>query len=153
VNTPSRSEALRVANAALEHTIPAAYRMGVRFVDVGPGYAVAEVPFEGNGNHFGVMYAGVLFTVGEVLGGALAMATFDMSSYFPLVRDLRIDFLKPAGSNVRASTSLREGEIERVRADAEHAGKAQFELVAELHDEAGTLVARTFGTYQIRRIA
>jgi acyl-coenzyme A thioesterase PaaI-like protein len=98
------------------------------------------------------MYAGVLFTVGEVLGGALAMATFDMSSYFPLVKRLEIDFLKPARSDVRASTSLRQDEIERVRAAAEETGKGQFELVAELHDQAGMLVARTVGIYQIRRL-
>lgn len=146
------NELLAVANAAIEHAIPVAYRMGVHFVDVGPGYAVAEVPFEGNGNHFGAMYAGVLFTVGEVLGGALSMASFDNSRYYPLVKSLTIDFLKPSGSRVRAFTRLDDEEIARVAADADAHGKGEFQLVAELEDEAGIIVARTTGTYQIRSL-
>lgn len=146
------SEALEMGNAALEHTIPAVFAMGVRFTDVGPGYAVAEVPFDGNGNHFGTMYAGVLFTVGEVLGGALSMATFDMSTYVPLVKSMTIDFLKPARSKVRASTSLDEATIEQLKATADAHGKAEFPLVAELHDEDGVLVGRTTGNYQIRLV-
>lgn len=144
-------DALQMGNVALEHTIPVAFKMGVRFTDVRPGYAEAAVPIDGNGNHFGVMYAGVLFTVGEVLGGALSMVTFDMSAYFPLVKSLTIDFLKPAGSAVTASTSLDLRDAAKLQALADEQGKAEFQLVAELHDEAGTLVARTTGTYQIRK--
>ena len=146
------SEALEMGNAGLEHTIPVVFAMGVRFTDVGPGYAVAEVPFEGNGNHFGTMYAGVLFTVGEVLGGALSMATFDLAKYVPLVKHMTIDFLKPARSTVRASTSLDDDTIEQLKATADADGKAEFPLVAELHDEDGVLVGRTTGTYQIRLV-
>ena len=39
------------------------------------------------------MYAGVIFTVAEVLGGALHFATFDASTHYPLVRKMTIDFL------------------------------------------------------------
>lgn len=140
-----------LVNTALEHTIPVAHNMGVRVVDVRPGYAAAEVPMEGNGNHFGVMYAGVLFTVAEVLGGAIGVASFDNTQFFPLVKDVQISFLRPAKTNVRSEAKLDEETVAAVAKEAEANGKADFELDAELTGEEGTVVARTHGIYQLRR--
>ncbi len=36
-----------------------------------------DASFDGNGNHFGVVYAGVQFTVAEMLGGVIALAMVD----------------------------------------------------------------------------
>jgi thioesterase domain-containing protein len=146
------TDALTMANAGLELAIPVAHNMGIRFVEVGPGVAVAEAPIEGNGNHLGTMYAGVLFTVAELLGGALSVSTFDLSEFVPVVKSLTIDFLKPARTDVRASVSLDDDTVEKVKAQAAELGKGEFELVAEVHDSEGTLVARTTGIYQVRRI-
>lgn len=140
-----------MVNTALEFTIPVAHGVGVRAVEVRSGYAAAEVPIEGNGNHFGAMYAGVLFTVGEVLGGGLAISTFDSSAYYPLVKGLDIRFLKPATTDITASTSIDADTIAKVAATAEETGKADFVLEAELTDTNGVVVARTVGDYQLRR--
>ena len=126
--------------------------MGLRFTHIEPGHVTAEVPFEGNGNHFGAMYAGVLFTVGEIIGGPLAMATFDMGQYFPLVKSLTIEFLKPASTTVTSETRLDLDEAAKLQAIADETGKAEFQLVSEIHDESGMLVGRTTGTYQIRKV-
>lgn len=139
-----------VVNSALEHTIPVAHRMGVHAEDVRSGYAAATVPVEGNGNHFGVMYAGVLFTVGEILGGAIAVASFDTGKFYPLVKDLRIVFRRPATTAVRAQATLDESEIARVSAEAAANGKADFTLRAVLTDIDGAVVAETEGLYQLR---
>ncbi|MBF6349159.1 YiiD C-terminal domain-containing protein [Nocardia flavorosea] len=139
-----------IVNSALEHTIPVAHRMGVQAEEVRPGYAAATVPAEGNGNHFGVMYAGVLFTVGEILGGAIAVASFDTAKFYPLVKDLRIAFRRPATTAVRAEATLADAEIERVSAEAEANGKADFTLRAVLTDVDGVVVAETEGLYQLR---
>jgi len=136
-------------NLALEQLVPRAYEMGVRVRELRPGYARADVPLEGNTNHFGVMYAGVIFTVAEVLGGAIHVATFDATTHYPLVRNLSIEFLAPGTTALSAVTTLSDDEIKAVRAAAQH-GKAPFELVAEVTDEQGRLVARTRGDYQIR---
>ena len=136
-------------NAALEKTIPRAYEMGVRFVELRPGYVRAEVPFEGNGNHFGVVYAGVTFTLAEVLGGALHVATFDASTHYPLVRGMHIEFTAPGRGPLSASVTLSDDEIARIRAESLN-GKVSFELNAEVLAEDGTVVARTSGDYQIR---
>jgi acyl-coenzyme A thioesterase PaaI-like protein len=137
-------------NLALEQTVPRAHQMGVRFVEMRPGFVRAEVPFDGNGNHFGVIYAGVIFTVAEVLGGAMHFASFDVSTHYPLVRSMSVDFTAPGRGTLSASASLAPEEVERVRALAATGVKVPFELIAQVVGEDGTLVATTHGNYQIR---
>jgi acyl-coenzyme A thioesterase PaaI-like protein len=124
--------------------------MGVHFTELRPGFVRAEVPFEGNGNHFGVMYAGVIFTVAEVLGGAMHVATFDVSTHYPLVKSLSIDFVTPGKSRLTASATLPEQEIARIASEATPDAKVPFVLEAEVVGEDGALVARTRGDYQLR---
>ncbi|QIS05449.1 DUF4442 domain-containing protein [Nocardia brasiliensis] len=147
VTTPPFTE---IINGALEFSIPVAHRMGVTATEVRRGFAATTVPVEGNGNHFGAMYAGVLFTVAEILGGAIAIATFDNSAYYPLVKDLHVYFRKPAKTDVRAEASLSEAEITRIEAEAAANGKSDFTLRAVVTDAAGVVVAETEGLYQLR---
>ncbi|MGH3736342.1 MAG: PaaI family thioesterase [Micromonosporaceae bacterium] len=144
---------LTMANTGIQFTIPVAHRMGVTFVELRPGHVVAEVPVDGNTNHVGTMYAGVLFTVGEILGGGISIASFDNSAYYPIVKELKIRFRRPARTTVRATASLDEQTIAETLKRAEADGKADFTLDAELVDEEGTVVATTHGTYQLRAFA
>jgi acyl-coenzyme A thioesterase PaaI-like protein len=137
-------------NAGLEVLIPVAHRMGVRFTELRPGFAQTSVPFEGNGNHFGVIYAGVIFTVAEVLGGGLHFVTFDVSTHYPLVKSVQIDFLLPGKTPLTAQASLSDDEVARLKAESAGGQKANFELIAEVLGEDGTIVARTRGDYQLR---
>ena len=52
-------------NGAMESTIPMAHKIGLRVVEAGRGHAAVTVPVEGNGNHFGVVYAGAQFVAAE----------------------------------------------------------------------------------------
>lgn len=139
-------------NALVTDTIPIVAKMGIEFTVVAPGVAQARAPFEGNGNHLGTMYAGVLFTVAELLGGALVIASFDAARFAPVVKDMRIDFKLPVKSDVLARAELSAEQITQLTDIADRDGKAQFDLVATVHDLAGTLVAETVGTYQLRQI-
>jgi thioesterase domain-containing protein len=147
---------LRVEEAAFVGSVPILAAMGIRVVEVRPGFAAAELPPEPNVNHFGVTYAGSLYSVAEMLGGVLALATFDfdgeLAGFVPLVKESTIRFRRPALGVVRAATSLSEAEVERVRADALATGKGEFVLEATLTDAAGEVVATTVGTYQVRRL-
>ena len=148
---PDGSEEIpALLNGSLGRTIPVLDHMGLEVIEAAPGRAAARVPMAGNGNHVGTMYAGVLFSVAEMLGGALSLATFDPARFYPIVKDLRIDFRRPATSTVTARTALDATEVDRVLADAERDGKGQFVLRSELTDEDGAVVATTEGTYQIR---
>ncbi|MGV0634559.1 YiiD C-terminal domain-containing protein [Mycolicibacillus trivialis] len=137
-------------NAGMQQTIPVAHTMGVKIVEARRGYAAATVPAEGNGNHFGVVYAGVEFTVAEILGGVIALSTFDSAKYFPLVKNLDIAFVGMARSELRAEASLDEDTITRVAAEAADRGKADFVLEATVTDADGQTVATTRGLYQLR---
>lgn len=137
--------------AGVHAMIPIMGAMGVRVVDARRGHAAAEIPAGPNVNHFGVMYAGSLFTAGEMLGGILGFNTFDLEGFVPLVKSLEIKFLKPATGTIRATTSVDEAEIARIEGEARESGKAEFVLRAELTDEAGVVVAATEGVYQVRK--
>src|SRR4051812_24405927 len=137
-------------NGAMESTIPPVHKMGVKVVEARRGFAAASVPAEGNGNHFGVIYAGVQFTVAEMLGGIIALATFDAGRYFPLVKKLEIAFAARATTALRAEASMDDETIARVEAEAAAQGKADYTLDAVVTDEAGTVVATTSGLYQLR---
>ncbi|MDT5099019.1 MAG: hypothetical protein QOC76_2756 [Mycobacterium sp.] len=80
----------------------------------------------GNGNHFGVVYAGVQFTVAEILGGVIALATFDPAKYYPLVKNVDIKFTGMARTDLRAETSLDKDEIARVGAEVAEKGKGRL---------------------------
>ena len=146
-----RRDGVAECNRIIAESIPRVWDMGVRYVEIKEGYAVAEVPVAGNANHVGTVYAGVLFTVAEVLGGGVARATFDMDGFYPVVKSARIDFVRPATSRVRASACLDAASIPGLRREAAERGKAEFELSAELVDDSGALVGRMTGTYQVRR--
>jgi acyl-coenzyme A thioesterase PaaI-like protein len=138
-------------NSRMATTIPAAHRMGVRIAESRRGFAAATVPADGNGNHFGVVYGGVVFTVAEILGGILALSSFDASRYFPLVKQVDIKFVGMATTQLRAEAALDEDTIAAVMAEAEEKGKADYRVDAKVTDADGAVVATTHGLYQIRR--
>jgi len=137
-------------------SVPILEAMGIRLVEVRSGHAVAELPPQPNVNHFGVTYAGSLFSVAEMLGGVLSLATFDLEGELagcvPLVKESTIRFRRPALGVVRATAELSEDAVARVRTDALATGKGEFVLEATLTDAQGEVVATTVGTYQIRRL-
>ncbi len=137
-------------NDGMATTIPAAHKLGIKAVEARRGFAAATVPLQDNGNHFGVVYAGVQFAVAEILGGIIAIASFDPAKYYPLVKKVDIEFTGMARSDLRAEASLTEDELRRVETQAEENGKADFALDAVVRDEAGQTVAITHGLYQLR---
>lgn len=151
MTTPSETgRTIEMMNGALASSIPIAGKMGVQVAEVRHGFAATTVPAEGNGNHFGVVYAGVLFTLAEVLGGIIGLTTFDSAKYFPLVKNLDIAFVGMARSDLRAEAGLDDQTIARVEAEAAERGKADFTLDAVVTDADGQTVATTRGEYQLR---
>lgn len=116
------------------------------------GHVQCRMPFAGNGNHIGTMYAGALFTLAEIPGGALFLTSFDTARCFPVVKALNLKFLKPAKSDVTVTATLAEPEIERLAAECSEKGKAEFVLNLSLTDAEGTVVASSEGLYQLRRV-
>lgn len=144
------------ATANLHSVIPIVGAMGITIVDAGPGHATVELPAGPNGNHFGVLYAGSLFTAAEVLGGIIPQASFDLhgelAGFVPLVKRAEIDFQRPGLGDVRASATIALDEIERVRREALATGKSEFYVEAEIVDAQGTVVATTRALNQLRKL-
>jgi acyl-coenzyme A thioesterase PaaI-like protein len=135
------SNLVDMMNGAMESTIPPVHKMGVRVVEARRGHAVASVPLAGNGNQF---------TVAEMLGGVIALATFDAAKYYPLVKNVDITFTGMARTDLLAQASLDDDEIARIEAEVAENGKADFTLDAVVNDQAGRTVSATRGLYQLR---
>ena len=76
----------------------------------------------------------------------------ELAGFVPLVKESTIRFRRPALGVVRATASLSDEEVARVRSDALASGRGEFVLEATLTDAAGEIVATTVGTYQVRRL-
>ena len=131
-------------------SIPFAERAGIDLVEFERGHVKMKIPLEPNKNHIGTMYAGALFTLAEIPGGAIFMSAFDMSKFFPIVAEMTIKYLKPATTDIYVEVNMSEEEIERITNEATEKGKSVFILEKELKDENGVVVAITTGTYQAR---
>ncbi len=139
------------------HTaIPIVGAMGIRVVEVGEGTATIELPAEPNGNHFGALYAGSLYTAAELLGGVIPGTTFDLggelAGFVPLLKSSEIRFRRPAMGAVLARATMSPEDRERVPREALETGRAEFILEAEITDAEGTVVAETRGVYQLRKL-
>lgn len=143
---------LAEATANVHQVVPILGAMGLEVIEAAPGRAAARIPTGPNVNHFGVTYAGSLFSVAEMLGGIIG-GFFDVPGAIPLVKRLEIDFTRPAMTASTARTTLADEEIARVQAEASENGKSNFELVTEVTGEDGTVVAKTHGFYQLRVMA
>ena len=128
-------------------------RMGLEMLESKKGYVKLKAPLGGNENHVGIMYAGALFTLAEVPGGSLFYTSFDPTKYYPIVKDMYIRFRRPAATDVTIEMKMAEDEVDRIQAEADENGKADFILEGEIKDETGEVVALSKGTYQIRAVA
>ena len=131
-------------------SIPFAERSGLDLIEFERGRVKMLMPLESNINHVGTMYAGALFTLAEIPGGALFISAFDMTKYFPIVAEMNIKFLKPATTDITVEANLSEEEIQRISEEAETNGKSVFNLELELKDTDDQVVATTTGVYQAR---
>jgi acyl-coenzyme A thioesterase PaaI-like protein len=133
--------------------VEAIKRTGIRVVTLRDRYAKMLMPLEGNVNHVGMMYAGSLFTLGEIAGGAIHVVSFDMTRLYPIVKEINIRFRRPAMTDVTMEVELSAEEAARIQAEALEKGKADYALNLELQDAGGEVVSIVTGTWQVRAIS
>ena len=110
------------------------------------------MPAEGNQNHIGTMYAGALFTLAEIPGGAIWLSSFDTRKSYPILKAFNIDFIKPAKGDISYEIGLSQEEVETISQTCLEKGKTEFVLEGQLMDSGGNVVARSKGTYQLRKL-
>ncbi|MDR3417888.1 MAG: YiiD C-terminal domain-containing protein [Nevskia sp.] len=143
---------LEIARKALETGIKFVANSGLKVEELRRGYVRCRMPFDGNGNHIGTMYAGSLFTLAEIPGGALFLSSFDATRFYPIVKELDLRFLKPAKTDVTVEITLDDIHAASLAAEAAQKGKAEFILEGQLKTADGTVVAESRGVYQIRSL-
>jgi thioesterase domain-containing protein len=127
-------------------------RIGLNALVLERGRVRLAVPLEGNVNHIGSMYAGAIFTLAEIPGGALFLTSFDTDRFYPVVKEMTLRFVKPVTTDAMVEITLEEADILRIQAEAADCGKAEFILEAQILDAAGQLVATSHGVYQLRSL-
>lgn len=137
-------------NRIIGLSIPFAPRNRFSVEEVRPGYVRASIRLKGNKNHFGSLYAGAYFLVAEIPGGVLTL--FDLGpAYTPILKEMTLQFLQPANSDVTVEFSLAPEIVAFLRADADATGRAKFTLEGELRDADGNHVATSIAQYRIRK--
>ena len=134
----------------IETGIAFAGRTGVKVLAMEPGYVKLMMPLEPN--HVGTMYAGALFTLAELPGGAIFLTTFDASRFFPLIKGMDIKFLKPAATDITVEVRLDSEQATEIQNTANEVGKADYEWECELRDANSQVVAVASCCYQLRSI-
>lgn len=140
-----------IARQFTEDKIAFVKRCNLKAEVLEPGFVRLRMPLLGNENHLGGMYAGALFTLAEIPGGALFLTSFDTSKFYPIVKELNLRFRRPATGDICVEARLSAQEIERLQNEAQIHGKADYLLELELTDTDGEVVALSRGLYQLRR--
>ncbi|WP_252271669.1 YiiD C-terminal domain-containing protein [Pseudomonas subflava] len=140
-----------MARVFTEEKIDFVKRCGLKAEQLEPGFVRLRMPLAGNQNHIGTLYAGALFTLAEIPGGALFLTSFDVQRFYPLIKEMNLRFRRPASSDISVEVHLAAEEIERIQEEAERNGKADYRLELQLRDEGGEVVAETSALYQLRK--
>lgn len=131
-------------------SIEAVRRTGIEVVEIGRGSCKLKMPLEGNVNHVNMMYAGSLFALAELMGGAVFFGAFDAAKFYPVIVEMNIKYARPALTDITTEYSLSDAEIARIHAEMDDRGKCIYILEQELKDANGDVVAITNGVYQGR---
>jgi thioesterase domain-containing protein len=142
---------VEIARQLTEEQIAFVKRSGLKAQVLEPGFVQLLMPLAGNQNHIGSMYAGALFTLAEIPGGALFLTSFDTQHYYPVIKEMNLRFRRPATGDIRVEARLAADEIERLQREASETGKAEYVLELQLVDGSGEVVAQSRGVYQLRR--
>lgn len=125
-------------------------RSGLKAEVLEVGHVRLLMPLAGNQNHIGSMYAGALFTLAEIPGGALFLTSFDAQRFYPIIKEMNLRFRRPATGDIRVEARFTTEEIQQLQKHAAELGKAEYVLQLQLIDESGEVVAESRGLYQLR---
>jgi thioesterase domain-containing protein len=142
---------LELVRQLTEEQIAFVKRSGLKAEVLEPGRVSLLMPLAGNQNHIGSMYAGALFTLAEIPGGALFLTSFDAQHFYPIIKEMNLRFRRPATGDIRVTASLDEAQIQALQKQATEEGKAEYVLELQLIDESGEVVAQSRGLYQLRK--
>lgn len=123
------------------YRVPFVERTGMRRIEEGRGHSKLLMPLEGNANHVDVMYLGAFCVLAEAVAAGPGISILDTARYFPIIKDIAVDFHRMAASDVTGEYTLSDGQISGLLADLERKGSAGYTAEVPMHDADGALVA------------
>lgn len=137
--------------ALVHQSVPALERFGVQVVAVGPGSVTLLMPFAGNANHMGTMYAGALFAIAELPAGILPGTVPGPVAVVPIAKSAEVRFLRPARSDVTVHAEVDPTLLRALLQTAADQGRADLELHLIVRDTHGAQVATAVTHTLLRR--
>ncbi len=120
----------------LMNNAPFAELLGIEVLDIGDGHATGRLEFSEDlrSNSYGdVAHGGATYALADTVGGA---AVVSLSRDISPTVDMRIDYLAPVTSDLRATAEV-----------VRHGSSISVAHV-NVHDDNGTRVATAHGTYK-----
>lgn len=126
--------------------------LDIKFEFLDDGVICCHLPYDRKvSNHLNSVYAGVQWSIAEVLGG-IAFAANSVPGYVPLLKSMNIEFKKPAMTDLIAQVRFSDDEALNMKQALENQGRYDFELASNVHDSNGNLVAKRLAVYAIRKM-
>ncbi len=136
----------------LTKTIPFVDRSGMTVEEMEPRRAVGKMPIKPNLNHVQIMYAGSLFTLAEITGGAMLAATFDISKFRLVVKSFNIEFKKPVKTDALCEIIFPQEEVDKIKKILETEGKSDFTVKGIIRDLNGVEAAYSTAVYNAKKV-
>lgn len=141
--------------AGMSQAVPFVRTLGITFVDVTAGgtSVVAELPDRDDlHNHVGGPHAGVLFSLGETVSGAVVLSAFaaQLADTVPLAVGARIAYRKLAMGGVRATATLAR-PVQEVLDELGQGVRPEFDVAVEIANADGVVTAEMTVTWTLRR--
>ncbi|QLC22792.1 DUF4442 domain-containing protein [Parasphingopyxis sp. CP4] len=133
------------------YRVPFVERTGMRTLEHERGYAKLLMPLEGNANHVNVMYLGAFCVLAEAAAANPGISILDTKRFFPIVKDIAVDFHRPATSDVTAEYRLSDAELDALLESLETNGRATYVAQVPMQDADGVVVAT--GTVTIKLLS
>ncbi|HPR54988.1 MAG TPA: YiiD C-terminal domain-containing protein [Deltaproteobacteria bacterium] len=144
-------EQYREGAVFLEQAVNIISQTGVKIVSLKKRYARIMLPFEPNINHIGTIYGGSLFILAEFSGGVIYYVSFDHTKFYPIVKEVFIQYRRPATGDVYLDVELSSEQVDGIQNSAESHGKQDWTMELEIKDESGQVCCSVRGTWQLRR--
>lgn len=143
---------VQVLKAMLEQAVPFIRRIGLEIKSLGDHKVRVELPFrDENANHVGTAHAGVIFTVGETAGAALAASCFDMGKLMIVVRGAKVSYRKPIRGLLTCTGEIDPAAARAASEKVEREGKVNFPVQLKMTNEKGEPAVELEFEYHLRK--
>lgn len=107
-----------------------------------PCHVKLYMPIQGlHTNHVNTAYAGSIFTLAELTGGAFVQSAYGFDEFVPVVKSAAIKYTKPGTTPLACEIEITEEEAQERLAPIRERGRGNYPLAIKVLDEVGDTVA------------